>query len=217
MRRPCASVAHMRIRIMLAALFSAVATPALPQTAAVPAAAEAKQDLVGVALETEAGRIVLALDRGRAPATTANFLRYVDSRRLDGISFYRAMKLWDGAGLVQAGVRDGAKLYPPIKHEPTSETGILHEDGTISMARQGPGTAQGDFFITIGRVEGFDAGSGQEGDDFGYAAFGRVVEGMEVVKALLAAPVSPTKGEKDGMKGQILETPVKIRSAKRLD
>ena len=120
------------------------------------------------------------------------------------------------AGLVQAGVRDGAKLFPPIKHEPTSATGIRHEDGTISMARQGPGTAQGDFFITIGPVEGFDAASGQQGDDLGYAAFGRVVEGMDVVKSLLGAPVSPTKGEKDGMKGQILETPVKILKARRL-
>ena len=207
----------MRIRIVLAALFAALSAPSLAQTAAAPPEAEAKPDLVRISLDTEAGRIVIALDRGRAPATTANFLRYVDSERLDGINFYRAMKLWDGAGLVQAGVRDGAKLFPPVKHEPTTVTGLRHEDGTISMARQGPGTAQGDFFITIGRIEGFDAGTGQEGDDLGYAAFGRVVEGMDVVKALLAAPVSPTKGEKDGMKGQILETPVKIRSVRRDD
>lgn len=191
------------------------AAPSAAPPAAAPAA-EAPTDLVRVALETGAGRIVLALDRRRAPVTTANFLRYVDSKRLDGIAFYRAMTLWEGAGLVQAGVRDGAKLFPAIKHEPTTMTGIRHEDGTISMARQGPGTAQGDFFITIGRIEGFDAGSGQQGDDLGYAAFGRVVEGMDVVKRLLAAPVSPTKGEKDGMKGQILETPVKLSRARRL-
>ena len=209
----------MQVRIALAALFAALCPPAFAQVPQEPATAVApapRDDLVRVALETEAGRIVVALDKGRAPVTTANFLRYVDAKRLDGINFYRAMKLWEGAGLVQAGVRDGARLYPPIAHEPTSETGIVHDEGTISMARGAPGTAQGDFFITVGRIEGFDAGSGQEGDDLGYAAFGRVVEGMDVVKQLLAAPVSPTKGEKDGMKGQILESPVKIVTARRL-
>lgn len=206
-----------RIPAVSTSLSAAAPLPALAQTSPAPApAAEAPWDLVRVALGTDAGRIVLALDRGRAPVTTANFMRYVDAKRLDGIAFYRAMKLWEGAGLVQAGVRDGAKLFPPIKHEPTSATGIRHEDGTISMARQGPGTAQGDFFITVGRVHGFDAGSGQQGDDLGYAAFGRVVEGMEVVKRLLAAPVSPTRGEKDGMKGQMLENPVTIVAARRL-
>lgn len=200
----------------LLCMLAFVPAPAFSQAAPAAPGAETAMGLVRVALDTEAGRIVLALDRVRAPVTTANFLRYVDSKRLDGITFYRAMKLWESAGLVQAGVRDGAKLFPPIEHEPTSATGIRHEDGTISMARQGPGTAQGDFFITIGRVEGFDAASGQQGDDLGYAAFGRVVEGMDVVKSLLAAPVSPTKGEKDGMKGQILEKPVKVLKARRL-
>lgn len=200
-------------------MLAALATPAaLAQTAppeAPPAAEAPKSDLVKVALETEAGRIVLELDQGRAPVTTANFLRYLDSGRLNGIDFYRAMKLWDGAGLVQAGVRNGAKLYPPIKHEPTSETGLRHQDGTISMARTTPGSAQGDFFITVGEVEGFDAGT-KDGDGLGFAAFGRVVEGMDVVKALLAAPVSPTKGAEHGMQGQILEPPVKIGAARRL-
>lgn len=204
-------------RIITAALLIAAPTPPLAQSAAPARPQEApKEDLVRVALETEAGRIVLALDRARAPITTANFLRYVDARRLDGINFYRAMPLWDGAGLVQAGVRDGAKLFPPIAHEPTSKTGLRHEDGTISMARAEAGSARADFFIILGRVEGFDAGSGQSGDDLGYAAFGRVIEGMDVVRKLLAMPVSPTRGEKEGMKGQILETPLKIRTARRL-
>ena len=208
----------MRITLCIAML-AALAAPAAatqPAPPAAPSAAEApKSDLVKVALETEAGRIVLELDKGRAPVTAGNFLRYVDSKRLDGINFYRAMKLWDGAGLVQAGVRDGAKLFPPIKHEPTNETGLRHDDGTISMARGDPGSAQGDFFIIIGKVEGFDAGT-KDGDGLGYAAFGRVIEGMDVVKALLAAPISATRGAEHGMQGQILEKPVKIVKAARL-
>jgi peptidyl-prolyl cis-trans isomerase A (cyclophilin A) len=206
----------MRYSLICAILLGATPIAAPAQPAAAPATQPAQEDLVKVALQTEAGRIVLAVDRGRAPVTSANFLRYVDSQRLNGINFYRAMKLWEGTGLVQAGVRDGRKLYPPIAHEPTSQTGIRHEDGTISMARTTPGSAQGDFFITIGKVPGFDAGSGQKGDDLGFAAFGRVVEGMDVIRTLLQAPVSSTKGAAEGMTGQILEPPVKILKAERL-
>ena len=203
----------MRYSLICAVLLGATPLAAAAQPAAAPSTQAPQDDLVKVALETEAGRIVVAVDRGRAPVTSANFLRYVDSKRLDGINFYRAMKLWEGTGLVQAGVRDGRKLYPPIAHEPTNQTGIRHEDGTISMARTTPGSAQGDFFITIG---GFDAGTGQKGDDLGFAAFGRVVEGMDVVRKLLQAPVSPTNGEREGMKGQMLEPPVKVINAERL-
>ncbi|MFL6733548.1 MAG: peptidylprolyl isomerase [Sphingomicrobium sp.] len=203
-------------RILLAAAVAAYPLPLLAQSPSPGAAAEApREDLVQVALETESGRIIIAVDRGHAPVTAKNFLRYVDSKRLDGINFYRAMKLWEGTGLVQGGVRDGAKLFPPIAHEPTSQTGLHHEDGTISMARAEPGTARCDFFVTVGKVEGFDAGT-KDGDGLGYAAFGRVVEGMDIVRALLAAPVSPTKGARDGMAGQILEKPVKVLSARRL-
>ncbi len=209
----------MQCRLIMAALLVGAAIPAAAQQAQpapAPASEAPKEDLVRVALDTEAGRIVLALDRGRAPVTTRNFLRYLESGRLDGINFYRAMKLWDGHGIVQAGVRDGAKLLPPVRHEPTSETGILHEDGTVAMARAKPGTAQGDFFITIGKVEGFDAGKDPSGDNLGFAAFGRVVDGMDVIRELLGSPVSATKGEKEGMKGQMLDPPVKIVKAVKL-
>ncbi len=212
----CANLFNMHYSLIFALLLGAAPFSATAQTAGPAASQPAQEDLVKVALETEAGRIVLAVDRGRAPVTSANFLRYVDSNRLNGINFYRAMKLWQGSGLVQGGVRDGRKLYPPIAHEPTSQTGIKHEDGTISMARTTPGSAQGDFFITIGTVKGFDAGTGQQGDDLGFAAFGRVVEGMDVIRTLLQAPVSATKGEAEGMKGQFLEPPVKILKAERL-
>jgi peptidyl-prolyl cis-trans isomerase A (cyclophilin A) len=203
--------------IRFALILSAFAAAPLFAQAAPATSAEApKDDLVRVALDTEAGRIVIAVDRGHAPVTAKNFLRYVDAKRLDGINFYRAMRLWEGTGLVQGGVRDGAKLFPPIAHEPTSQTGLRHEDATISMARAEPGSARCDFFITVGKIDGFNAGT-KDGDGLGYAAFGRVVEGMDVVRKLLAAPTSPTKGAALGMQGQLLEKPVKIVSAKRVD
>jgi peptidyl-prolyl cis-trans isomerase A (cyclophilin A) len=195
-----------RITLLLAALLS---LPAAAQTApAAPPTAEApKDDLVRVELDTERGRIVLALDRGRAPATTANFLRYVDAKRLDGVSFYRAMQVGGGNGLIQAGVRDARALYPPLKHEPTGETGLKHDAGAVAMANFGPGTARSDFFILAGPIPSLDK-------DF--AVFGRVVEGLDVVKAILASPVSPTKGE-GAMRGQMLEPAVKITAARRVE
>ena len=189
---------------MLAACLSALALPAFAQ--AVPNAAP-----VRVALDTEKGRIVLALDQVRAPVTTANFLKYVEAGRFDGEGFYRAFKYGAG-GIVQGGITsDARKLYPPIAHEPTSLTGLKNTAWTIAMANSGPGTARSDFFIMTTDIPAFDA----KGAEIGFAAFGKVVEGQEVVKAILAAPVSPSKGE-GPMKGQMLEPMVKIVKAERL-
>ena len=180
------------------------ATPALAQATVAPTPAE---DVVKVALDTSAGRIVLALDRGHAPITTANFLKYVDAGRFNGESFYRAMKFGENGGLIQAGITsDARKLYPAIEHEPVSKTGIKHVAGTVSMAAFSPGTAKADFFILTSDAPSFDAS---------FAAFGHVVEGMDVVKAILAAPTSPTKGE-GVMKGQMLDPVVKITKASRV-
>ena len=180
------------------------ATPALAQATVAPIPAE---DVVKVALDTSAGRIVLALDRGHAPITTANFLKYVDAGRFNGESFYRAMKFGENGGLIQAGITsDARKLYPAIEHEPVSKTGIKHVAGTVSMAAFSPGTAMADFFILTSDAPSFDAS---------FAAFGHVVEGMEVVKAIQSAPTSPTKGE-GVMKGQMLDPVVKITKASRV-
>jgi peptidyl-prolyl cis-trans isomerase A (cyclophilin A) len=196
-------------RIILAALLAAAA-PSFAQTAEPAPAPAVAEDLVKVALETEKGRIVLALDKGRAPVTTANFLAYVDKGWLNGQPFYRALKYGEG-GIIQGGVRDGAKQLPPIKHESTATTGLKNVGGTIAMANAGAGTARSDFFIMTHDVPAFDA----KGPDIGFAAFGRVIEGMEVVSAILASPVSPTKGE-GVMRGQMLEPVVKIVKASRL-
>ena len=200
----------MKIRFAFAALL-ACAAPITAQTQAAAPAEAAKEDLIKVALETEAGRIVIALDRGRAPLTTANFLSYVDSGKLNGESFYRAMPYGDG-GLIQGGITsDGSKLGKAVEHEPTSKTGLKHVAGSVSMANFGPGTAKADFFILTTDIPAFDA----TGGDQGFAAFGRVVEGMDVVKKIQASPVSPTKGD-GAMKSQMLEPAVKIVKAETL-
>jgi peptidyl-prolyl cis-trans isomerase A (cyclophilin A) len=202
-----------RIALLLSAL---AAAPALAQAPA-PAPAQApapKEDLVPVAIDTSLGRIVVALDRGRAPITTANFLRYVDAHRFDGENFYRAMHS-EGGGLIQAGVRsDIRKLFPAVADEPTSKTGLKNVAGAISMARGAPNTVQADFFILVTDMPGLDAGANPDDPD-GYPVFGHVIEGMDVVKKIYDAPTSPTKGE-GVMKGQMLDPPIKIIKAARV-
>jgi peptidyl-prolyl cis-trans isomerase A (cyclophilin A) len=166
-----------------------------------------------VAIDTAEGTIVVALEVKRAPVTANNFLRYVDGHRLDGTFFYRAARSRDGSarGLVQGGIdHDLPKSFLPIAHEPTSRTGLKHVDGTISMARNEPGSAMGDFFITVGAAPSLDAAPNYPG----YAAFGHVVKGMDVVKRILMKPTYPG-GLSIETLGQTLRQPVKIISAHR--
>lgn len=191
------------------------AAPALAQTTpvqapTVPSATVPAPAATRVVLTTSMGPITIALEKDRAPITTANFLRYVDAKRFDGIVFYRSMRLPWNAGLIQAGQRDPAKLFKPIAHEPTSRTGLTHSDGAISMARLAPGTATADFSIVVGDMTGLDA----KADDPGFAVFGRVVEGMDTVKAIWGAPRSATKGE-GVMKGEMLEPTIKVLTVRR--
>ena len=197
-----------QLALLLAAFFCL--SPALAQPAPVAPSAD-----VQVALDTSAGRILLAVHVARAPVTATNFLHYVDQKRLDGTSFYRSVGSAD-YGFVQGGAQnDPRRILPPIKHEPTSQTGLTHDDGALSMARYAPGSATGDFFIVLGQMPAMDAHPEAAGDNQGFAVFAHVVEGMDVVKAILAAPKSPTAG--DGvMKGQMLEQPVKILTARRV-
>jgi peptidyl-prolyl cis-trans isomerase A (cyclophilin A) len=179
-------------------------------------APEALPDIVRVRLDTGAGAIVLALDAKRAPVTTANFVRYVDEGRFDGTAFYRAAPTRGaakGRGFIQGGIRRNYRLMlPPIAHEPTSKTGLKHEAGTISMAKAEEGAgAMGDFFILTHAMPAMDA----TGDKPGYAAFGKMVEGMEVVERILAAPTVPNAG-RGGVRGQMIAEPVRIVSAKRI-
>ena len=170
-----------------------------------------------VELKTDKGLIVLELASTKAPITCANFLRYVTTGRFSNATFYRASRSarTPTSGLIEGGLQnDPKKLLPPIAHESTFTTGLRHVDGTISMARDAPGTATADFFICSGPAPYLDANPIMPGDNAGYAAFGQVVDGMDVVRAILALP---TTGEAKNplMKNQILNPPVVILSAKQ--
>jgi len=169
---------------------------------------------VRVLLETSKGDIIVAVDLRRAPKTSRNFLAYVDDGRLNGTEFYRAArrKANHRLGYIQGGIRTNLRrALPPVKHEPTTQTGIRHTHATISMARKNRlGSATGNFFLTVGDTHYMDATANYAG----YAAFGRVVSGMNVVKRILAVPTSGGTGP---MKGQMIDTPITIIRAKRLD
>jgi len=195
----------------------AMGQDATPAATASPAAHEPES--IKVIMQTELGAIVLAIEKERAPITAGNFLRYVDQKRLDGVVFYRAMKIDDTEyALVQGGLRGNPKLVlKPIAHEPTSVTSLSHVSGAISMARGAPGTATADFFIVVGDLVTLDAQPVEQdplGEMPGYAVFGRVIEGMDTVKSMLELPRSATAGE-GAMKGQMLEIPVKILTVRR--
>lgn len=197
------------IRALACLLAAQVAAPT-----PVPTPAPAAPATVRVALTTSMGRIVLELEKERAPITTANFLRYVDQRRLDGVTFYRTVRVQPKFGFVQFGVQNAPKrVLPPIKHEPTTQTGVRHVDGAISLARLAPGTGAGDFTISVGdQRPSLDADPTKPGDNAGYAAFGRVVEGMDVVHRIQDAPVA-TGGH---FAGEQIAQPIVITTARRL-
>jgi len=182
-----------------------------------PAVAPAGPPLPRVALETSVGRIVIEADTAHAPISAGNFLRYVDQKRLDGTSFYRDVKVQTNFGFVQFGPNgDPKRSLPPIKHEPTTTTGIKHLSGAVSTARLAPGTARGEFTISVGDQPGLDADPSKPGDNLGYAAFGHVVEGMDVVVKILDAPVSPGASLRGAFKGEVPVQAVRILSARRV-
>ncbi len=211
-----------RFALAALALFaagSAVAAPRKPAPKlAKPPVVLPLPDSVRVAMATELGTITLDLDGKHAPVSTRNFLNYVDGKRLDGIVFYRVMRLAWGEqpnGLVQAGLRgDPKRVLPPIAHESTSQTGLKHVAGAISMARLGVGTATADFSILISDIPGLDAGQNPN-DPEGYAVFGRVVEGLDVARKIYDAPLSPTAGS-GILKGQMIDKPVKVLTVRRV-
>ena len=184
-----------------------LATPALAQ------AANPK-----VAITTDHGVITAEIFQDKAPITAGNFLRYVDTRRYDDAQVYRATRAVGAPdiGFIEAGIPNHPeRLLPPIKHEPTTLTGLKHLDGTLSLARFAPGTGQADFTILVGDSPGMDADPSQPGDNQGFAAFGRVTDGMEVVKAIMALPTGGV-ARNPVMQGQILSPPVKILTMRRV-
>ncbi|MFM9829615.1 MAG: peptidylprolyl isomerase [Sphingomonas sp.] len=215
----------MNRRFALAALLALFALPAIaatPKRKPAPPARPAPlvlADTERVVLTTDLGDVTLELDARHAPITVRNFVTYVVEKRYDGTSFYRSMRLPGDVqpyGLIQGGTQnDPKRTLPPIAHEPTSQTGILHKAWAISMARYEPGTATGDFSILLADLPGLDATPGGTGDTAGYAAFGHVVAGQDVVRKIWDSPLSLTRGE-GFLKGQMIEAPVRIITARRL-
>lgn len=178
------------------------------------AAAPVPGDLIRVRIVTSAGPIVLALDARHAPKTTANFLAYVDDGRFDNTTFYRAArrKGQPTLGFIQGGVgMDARRMLVPVTLEATDRTGLRHVAGTVSMAHgPNPDSANGNFSIMASDTPALDA----HGRDRGFAAFGHVVSGMDVVRRILALP---SGGGGDVMRGEIILKPVTILRAERLD
>ena len=168
------------------------------------------------AIQTAQGTIVVELEDKKAPITAANFLRYADTLKYNGGSFYRASRTigMPTHGSIQGGPSPYARHFPPIAHESTAKTGLRHKAGTLSLTRNEPGSATSDFFICASDQPYLDAHPGEPGDNQGFAAFGHVVEGMAVVRKILAMHTSKT-APVPAMKGQMLDPPVPIVSAKR--
>lgn len=177
-------------------------TPVLAQAAA-------GQTLPRVVIQTTLGSIELELDTVRAPITARNFLRHVGQGSYRGGRFHRTVRPDNQPDekvkieAIHGGADPGlAKSFSPIKLERTSATGLSHTDGTISMARDGPDTATSDFFICIGDQPQLDFGGKRQPDGQGFAAFGRVLRGMDVVRQIQTARAD----------GQRLTPPIAIQN-----
>jgi peptidyl-prolyl cis-trans isomerase A (cyclophilin A) len=166
-----------------------------------------------VVMKTPYGDIVVEIYDDKAPVTAANFLKYVDEGRFRDAVFYRVVTPDNQPhnkvkiGVIQGGLlrEDHPDMLPPIPHETTKETGLKHLDGTLSMARDAPGTASSEFFICVGDQPELDYGGHRNPDGQGFAAFGRVIRGMDVVRKIQHLPE----------KGQMLEKPVKIEMGRK--
>ncbi len=189
-------------RVLLLSLVAIAAPLSARQTPSAP---------VRVVIETDAGRIEVAIDTAAAPATAGNFLRYVDDSFYDGTSFYRVVTPDNQPDnlvkieVIQGGADGTRGTREPIALERTSSTGLKHLDGTISMARNGPDTATSEFFICVGDQPELDFGGRRNPDGQGFAAFGRVVSGMDVVRKI----------QRSAVNAQRLAPPVAIKSIRR--
>lgn len=220
------------MRRLIITTLGLVATPVLAQTTPAPASAPQSAPIPAVAptpvaalprvkIDTTAGSFTIEVETVKAPVTAANFLHYVDQKKLDGITFYRTCKVADKFGFVQFGTNgDPKRTLPPIKHEPTTITGLKHLNGTLSTARLAPGSARGDFTVSVGDQPSFDADPTKPDDalktNLGYAAFGRVVDGMDVVLKIFDAPIDPNATVRGSFKGEVPAAPVKVLTARRV-
>jgi peptidyl-prolyl cis-trans isomerase A (cyclophilin A) len=162
---------------------------------------------VPIAIETTLGTIEAVLDSAHAPITTVNILRYIDAQAYDSATVFRSVRLDNQPNdsvkieVIQLSVARGrGRGIPPIPLERTSVTGLHHEDGVLSMARSGPDTGTSSFSIVINAQPQMDFGGKRQPDGQGFAVFGRVTRGMDIVRKIQNQPVQ----------AQRLETPVMI-------
>lgn len=174
-----------------------------------------KSQNVKVEFSTKLGTIVAELYPDKAPITCENFIKYIENNKFEGAKFYRVVRMDNQPNndikieVIQGGLGYDIEKYPypSIKHETTKETGILHKNGTLSMARTKPGSAGSEFFICIGDQPELDFGGKRNPDGQGFAAFGKVIKGMDVVKKIQNMP----------NQDQMLVKPIKIYSIEILD
>ena len=190
------------------------------------ATARPADSAVPLLMETSAGSIELEVYPERAPVTAANFLAHVDGGHYDGGAFYRSVRpdndnnpltirvIQGGMQIIGAEDTNPEPPFPPIAHESTQDTGLSHRDGALSMARFAPGTARSEFFISIGDNAVLDHGGQRFDDGLGFAVFGQVTAGMDVVNRIGASEAdAPTDIEY--IQGQVLSAPVRILSVRR--
>ena len=182
-------------------------------------------DTVRLLMSTSAGDMHIEIYPQDAPKTVENFLRYVDSDHYHNASFYRVVRMDNQEQnlvkieVIQGGMQLEVEDLPfeAIAHESTQTTGIKHLDGVISMARGEPGTAASEFFICVNDQPELDFGGQRNPDGLGFAAFGRVVDGMDVVRAIQAGDTEPPQSELEYTSGQMLLEPVTIYEISRVD
>lgn len=170
---------------------------------------------VKVEMKTELGSIIAELYPDKAPVTCANFIKYIENNKFEGANFYRVVRMDNQPKndikieVIQGGLGFDMEEspYPPISHETTEQTGILHLNGILSMARAEPGTASSEIFICIGDQPELDFGGKRNPDGQGFAAFGKVIEGMGVAKKIQNLPDE----------GQMLIEIIKISSIKIIE
>ncbi|PJK11264.1 peptidylprolyl isomerase [Lysobacteraceae bacterium NML08-0793] len=208
---------------MAAGLAACAATS--PDRRGESASAGGVEEEVQLVVETSEGAMLWVVYPGKAPITAGNFLRLVDAKAYNDASFYRTVRPDNDrnpatinviqGGLSRPDVADGkSSPFPPIAHETTDQTGLRHIDGALSMARLEPGTAQAEFFVSIGENPVLDTGGARNPDKQGFAVFGQVLEGMDVVRKIHASSANAATTE-GYVQGQMLDEPVRIISITR--
>ena len=184
------------------------------------ACAEKSPQVIHLTMQTSLGAIELELYPEKAPLSVENFVQLADGGHLDGATFYRTVSPENDNGspvisVIQGGIGDAESPFAPIAHETTLQTGLPHLDGSLSMARSEVGTASTEFFICIGAQPALDFAGTRNADGEGFAVFGQVVSGMDVVHAIHQAPAdAPTEFEY--FENQLINEPVVIISLQRL-